>query len=62
MEELDKLREEIRQFKIRTGLSYAFLSKKIFMRKESFYNFMCGTKGLSEEKKKLVLEQMRRFE
>jgi len=62
MEELELLREEIRQFKIRTGLSYAFLAKRISMRKESFYNFMCGAKGLSEEKKKLILEQMRRFE
>lgn len=61
MGELEKLREEIKEFKAKTGLPYSFLSKKIFMKKQSFYNFMGGTKGLSEEKQKLLKEQIRRF-
>lgn len=61
MEELEQLKEKVKEFKRKTGLPYSFLARKINMNKQSFYNFMGGARGISEEKKELLKKQMERF-
>lgn len=62
MEENEKLREQAKDFKTRTDLPYSFLAKQMGMKKQSFYNFISGAKGLSQEKQSLLKETLRRFE
>lgn len=61
MENQEQLREEIRNFRAKTELPYSFIAKKINMKKQSFYNFMSGSRRLSEEKQKLLKEELRRL-
>ena len=59
--DLQKLREELKELKIQKGINFAFFAKQIGINKQSFYNFTCGTKGLSPEKQNLLEKLIWRF-
>lgn len=61
MEDLDYLREKVKEFRKQKGLPYSFLAREIGIKKQSFYNFMGGAKGLSQEKKEELEKTIRRF-
>lgn len=62
MEEEEKLRESVKAFKVKSGLPYSFLARQIGLKKQSFYNYIGGAKGLSKKRQRLLKEKIRRFE
>lgn len=60
--ENQKLRELVKQISEQKGINLNYFAKQIgFKNVNSFHNFLCGSKGLSEEKQKLLKEEIRRF-
>lgn len=59
--EQDYLREEIRKLKKEFSIPFCYLSSKLNMNKNSFYNFMDRQKNLSKEKELKVKEIIERL-
>lgn len=57
----DYLREEIRKLKKEYSIPFCYISTKLNMQKNSFYNFMDKQKNLSSEKEKKALEIIERL-
>lgn len=57
----DYLREEIRKLKKDYSIPFCYISTKLNMQKNSFYNFMDKQKNLSSEKEKKALEIIERL-
>ena len=48
--EQDFIREEVKKLKKDKKINYAYFSRKLQISINSFYNFMCGSRNLSQEK------------
>lgn len=59
--ELEILREKVRRAKEIKDISFSYFAKEIGIKRQSFYNFMTGTKGLSEEKQKRLENLLEKF-
>lgn len=59
--ELDSLRNEIKELKLKKGFNYTFFSNEIGMTASGFRNFMAKCKGLSEEKQQALKTLIGRF-
>lgn len=60
--ESDFLREKIKELRKTKKINYTYFSEKLKMNKHSFYNFMCGTRNLSQEKLTKLETIIRRIE
>lgn len=59
--EQDKLREKTRQIRKEKGINFTYFAKQIGLKNSSFYNFLCGSKELSNQKQESLKEELRRF-
>lgn len=57
----DYLREEVRKLKKDFSIPFCYLSNKLGMNKNSFYNFMDKQKNLSKEKEEKLKEIIERL-
>lgn len=57
----EKLRKETKQLKEQTKINLNYIANQIGLKDSSFYNFLCGSKGLSEEKQELLKQELRRL-
>lgn len=59
--EIDIIRKKLKEIKEEQGITYNYFATQIGMTRGSFYNFISGSRGLSEEKQRLLESQIRRF-
>lgn len=57
----DYLREEVRKLKKDFSIPFCYLSNKLNMNKNSFYNFMDKQKNLSSEKEQKLKQIIQRL-
>lgn len=63
--EQDFIREEVKKLKKNKKINYAYFSRKLQISINSFYNFMCGSRNLSQEKiieLKKIIRRLREIE
>ena len=60
--EQDFIREEVKKLKKDKKINYAYFSRKLQISINSFYNFMCGSRNLSQEKIIELKKIIRRLE
>ncbi len=59
--DLEFIRTELQQIKEEQGINFNYFAKQIGLKEGSFYNFTSGNKRLSEEKIKLLKNEIKRF-
>ena len=55
------IRKKLKEIKEEQGITYNYFATKIGMTKGSFYNFISGSRELSEEKQRLLKNERRRL-
>ncbi len=59
---MNHIREKVKELKDKYNVNYIYFSKQLKMHQNSFYNFMSGTRELSEEKEEKLNQIVERLQ